>query len=193
MIHRQSQDVAHIVEDLLVAASSSIGVLTIISEPVDLALEVLRCVTDFGFAEHPGLTLQASSVVAQADPARLRQIFRNLLTNAFRYGGDQIAVRTHRDGDHAIVSVSDDGPGVSDEMQEAIFEPFTRAHAQATMPGAVGVGLTVSRELAHLMGGELSYRQEDGMSVFELKLQLASARPGEPETAITGVQSTLSG
>jgi signal transduction histidine kinase len=190
MIHRQSQDVAHIVEDLLVAARSSIGVLTIISEPVDLALEVLRCVTDFGFAEHPGLTVEASSVVALADPARLRQILRNLLTNAFRYGGDQIAIRTRRNGDQAVVSVSDDGPGVSEEMREAIFEPFTRAHAQTTMPGAVGVGLTVSRELAHLMGGELSY-YDRGVSVFELSLQLAYEADDQAERTVTGRKSSL--
>jgi signal transduction histidine kinase len=68
------------------------------------------------------------------------------------------------------VSVIDDGPGVAAEDRERIFEAYQRARQAPGLPGSVGLGLSVSRQLALLMEGDLTYRHEAGESIFELSL-----------------------
>ena len=103
-----------------------------------------------------------------ADPVRLRQVVRNLITNARRYGGDHIAVDVERRADLVAITVLDDGPGVPEDRKQAIFEPYERGQAQSTQPGSVGLGLTVSRELARMMGGDLTLERRDEMTRFEI-------------------------
>ncbi|MDK1039464.1 MAG: ATP-binding protein, partial [Actinomycetota bacterium] len=94
---------------------------------------------------------------------------RNLITNAFRYGGPNIEVVTAAEQGLIAVEVIDDGGGIPTEDQDRIFIAYERAHHTAGQPGSVGVGLTISRTLAELMGGSLTYRF-DGRSVFRLEL-----------------------
>lgn len=106
-----------------------------------------------------------------ADPIRVRQIIRNLVSNALSYGGENVAIDLTKHEDTVIVTVQDDGPGVPDMIVPRLFEPFLdRSDSSATMPQSVGLGLAVSRELARRMGGRLSYRREDGRTTFTLEL-----------------------
>ena len=79
-----------------------------------------------------------------------------------------------------VLVVTDNGDGVPLEKREAIFEPFQSTGGGSRAPGAMGLGLTVSRQLANLMGGELSYDYVDGWSEFRLSLMQS-----EPATAGT--------
>jgi signal transduction histidine kinase len=119
------------------------------------------------------VTVSGDNARAAADPARVRQILRNLIANAVRYGGDNIEVRIGSDGAGSWVEVSDDGPYLPEEEWESIFEPYYRYHDEPTQPGAVGLGLTVSRDLAQLMNGSLTYRHHQGRSIFTLRLPRA--------------------
>ena len=75
----------------------------------------------------------------------------------------------------ALISVFDDGTGVADEARDRIFTAYERGHeAGAGVPGSVGLGLTVSRQLTELMAGSISYRY-DGGSYFEVRLPLLTA------------------
>ena len=67
----------------------------------------------------------------------------------------------------------DDGDGIPAEDAVHIFDPYFRAHNAAGQPSSVGLGLTVSRKLAQLMGGDLTYRYEDAAAVFRLELPAA--------------------
>jgi signal transduction histidine kinase len=107
---------------------------------------------------------------AYADPIRVRQIIRNLLVNAWRYGGLEIRVALEERDNWAQVHVTDDGPGIPPEDRERVFEPYERAHHRFGQPASVGLGLTVSRQLARLMGGTLTYEYENGWSKFSLSL-----------------------
>jgi signal transduction histidine kinase len=80
-----------------------------------------------------------------------------------------------------FVRVRDDGPGVPAGLRERIFDPYESAHDPAGQPGSVGLGLTVSRKLARLMGGDLTYCYEEATSVFELRLPAA---PTEPDVVV---------
>jgi PAS domain S-box-containing protein len=170
LIAQQSREVAYIVEDLLVAARVEIDTVGIDVQPVDLDAEVVATVkgwpSEFGEVQH-----RAGGAKVEADPTRFRQIARNLLTNAMRYGGEEVVVVTQSNGDRGILQVRDNGPGIDPEDLERIFEPYERAtDVEVVRPGSVGLGLYVSRQLARLMGGDLTCRREDDETVFELTL-----------------------
>lgn len=172
LIAQQSREVAFIVEDLLVAARVEIETVSIDLQPVDLDAEVSATISGWP-SEFGSIEFQPGHVKVRADPSRLRQITRNLLTNAIRYGGDRVVVVTEAADDRGVVEVRDDGPGIGADDLERIFEPYERASGvEAARPGSVGLGLYVSRQLARLMGGDLLCRREDGETVFELTLPL---------------------
>jgi PAS domain S-box-containing protein len=173
LIAQQSAEVAHIVEDLLVAARADIGKLPIHATTVDLLEQVERAARTV-----PDLDIAIEQIgdippVAHADDARVRQVVRNLLSNAQRYGGSIVVIRCGVGDRSAWIEVVDDGDGISMDEVPKVFEPYQRAHSAEGQPLSVGLGLTVSRKLAELMGGALTYRYSDERSIFRLELPLA--------------------
>jgi PAS domain S-box-containing protein len=166
-IAEQSRELSNIVDDLLVAARSD-DTLAVRAEVLDLRDEIGRMIASNPSGLHPEVRIPGR-VLAWADPLRLRQIVRNLLTNARRYGGPNVAIEAGRTTTGIFLRVVDDGVGIAPVDREKVFQPYTRATGDAAMPGSIGLGLPVSRRLARLMGGDLVYRFE-GYSVFELTL-----------------------
>lgn len=177
MIANQSMDVAHIVEDLLVAARLDTGDITVIPEAMAVEPVVVSVVGDADVK----LDL-TDGLAALADPYRLRQILRNLLSNATRYGGPSVVIDARVEGRITVIEVRDDGAGVPEQLRERIFEPYERGAAGSDRRMSVGLGLTVSRQLAEMMGGTLDYRRVRGESVFRLRL---------PHTVISQANSTF--
>jgi signal transduction histidine kinase len=157
----------------LVAARLEIGKLEIATVPTTLRANVAQVVEGWDPGVISGVKVVGADTKALADPARVRQILRNLISNAIRYGGDNIEVRIDADHSGTFVEVRDDGPGLPVEQWETIFEPYERGHSEVSQPGSVGLGLTVSRGLAVLMNGSLTYRYENDISVFTLRLPSA--------------------
>jgi signal transduction histidine kinase len=170
LLQNQAYDMSHIVEDLLVAARAEIGTVPIDSQPLELAPLINDAVGDLG---HRFKVHAACEPIVHADRVRVGQILRNLITNATRYGGEARSVYVSTNGTRAIVEVRDNGCGVAPDKRERIFEPYTRAHNRPGMTASVGLGLSVSRQLAELMGGGLEYARDNGESVFRLTLPLA--------------------
>jgi signal transduction histidine kinase len=173
MIADQSREVGHIVEDLLVAARASETQLTVLAERISLSAEVREVLTQL-----PGaLSLRVNGLLQPvdvfADPLRLRQIIRNLLTNAHRYGGDPIEVRVGNGSGQAFLQVVDHGPGIPESMRDQVFLAYRSAAEVPGRTASIGLGLTVSRQLARLMGGDVTYHY-NGESVFELTLPVPS-------------------
>ncbi|MBK5268490.1 MAG: HAMP domain-containing histidine kinase [Acidimicrobiia bacterium] len=178
VIVEQSQEMAHIVEDLLVSARADLGALAVSATPCDLPTLVRETLNELGQrirVDHAG------DVTGYVDPVRFRQIVRNLVTNAERYGGKNRWIEIIQDPDFASVMVSDDGPGVPPEMAEKIFDSFVTAHAPKAVTASMGLGLSVSRHLSHLMGGNLVYRAAADGSKFILTVP--SKRPADSPTA----------
>lgn len=170
----QTADLGYIVEDLLVAARAADDILVVTELPIDLHAEAVRVLEALRHSAHAGRArLTGTSAQGTGDPARVRQILRNLVSNAFRYGGEDVEVSTRVDGGRACVCVRDNGPGVPVEDRELIFEPYQRSGSGSGNTASIGLGLTVSRKLARLMGGDLTYRFENDRSVFELSLPIA--------------------
>jgi signal transduction histidine kinase len=93
------------------------------------------------------------SVVGRWDRLRLEQVVTNLLTNAIKYGGGEVDVRTSG-GDEAVLVVRDHGAGIAAEDQERIFEPFERVQSTSGEDGA-GLGLYIVREIVRAHGGRI--------------------------------------
>ncbi len=180
LIADQSREISHIVDDLLVAARADIGSLTVVPEDTDLSQEVATVVKTCVCADQVRKTIELDleETRAWADPPRTRQIVRNLLTNAVRYGGERIRIHVRYRGDIASVAVCDNGNGIPDEDRDAIFEAFRQGKSGNRVSQSVGLGLYVSRSLARAMKGDLAYRRENDHSVFELMLPAPADRSG---------------
>ena len=168
-VSRSSQDVAAIVEDLLVAARSEMGVLSLAIEPVDVA-EQIALVLDEGAEALSEITSSGTRALALADPARLRQILRNLVSNARKHGGERVVIDTTEGPGEISIFVRDNGTGIPEGEWEQAFEPYYQ-RGSPSQPASMGLGLAVSRQLADVMGGTLSYRYTGSESVFELTLR----------------------
>lgn len=169
----QSAEMAAIIDDLLVAARASTETLATSPREFDLAEETLSVVETIAgrLATTPEFRC-ATPLAVYADPLRTRQIIRNLVTNADRYGGKTIVVQTRDDGESAILEVRDDGDPIPEQRRQRIFEPYWTSGPVRGAPAAIGLGLAVSRTLAELMGGAVSYRHDGEWSIFELALPL---------------------
>jgi len=173
----QAHEAADIVEDLLVAARSEAGQVSVHPLPTRLDHEVDIVLN--GLSGHTpdiedSLEVATDPVNALADPLRTRQIVRNLVTNAIRHGGPEIQIRTFATDDHGVVTVSDNGEGFGTDEVETLFTAYGRSRRTDVRNGSIGLGLTVSRELANLMDGTLEAQHVGGVTTFRLSLPLAS-------------------
>ncbi len=172
LIAGQSVEMAQLVDDLLTAERAASGNLTIKPTAIDLLHETRSVVDSMRVGEN--VVVDGDPTPAWADTLRTRQIVRNLMTNASRYGGDQVKVTVSSLGDTAVMVVSDDGPGINVVDSERIFDPYYRVQNDDARPDSVGLGLAVARQLARIMGGDLVYRRRAGWTRFELTLPTTS-------------------
>ena len=175
----EANDMAHIIEDLLVAARAEIGAITIDLEQLNLAAVGHKTIGDLG---ESFVVYRDEEPLVLADRVRIGQIIRNLASNALRYGGDRRTIHIGADGLYGVVEVRDNGRPIPPEDRERIFEPYARAQDRPGMAASVGLGLSVSRQLARLMGGDVVYSREGNESVFRLKLLLAEQAIAHEET-----------
>jgi signal transduction histidine kinase len=104
----------------------------------------------------------AREVRGRWDRTLLEQSITNLLRNAFRFGaGKPVTIACEDLGDHASLTVSDEGPGIDPADQERIFERFERA-VSSRRYGGLGLGLWVTREMVMRMGGAIRVRSAVG-------------------------------
>ena len=143
----------------------------------------------------PGVILEKqvdeSLATIYSDQDKIRQIVLNLLSNAAKFTHEGvITLSAEQDGEDLRVSVTDTGVGISAEALPNIFREFEQADPTTTRKyGGTGLGLTISRDLAHLLGGELTVKSELGQgSTFTLAIptryQRQLFRALEPDTPL---------
>jgi signal transduction histidine kinase len=155
------------------------------TDAVTLAEEVVALVEPLATAR--GLALHFTPLTRpqpiRTDSAKVRQILLNLLSNAVKFTSEgQITVDARSEGSSSVWTVTDTGGGIAAEDLESIFEPFRQiTQGQSRAPGT-GLGLSVSRQLARLLGGDVMVRSilKEG-STFELRLPRVASRLIEPE------------
>ena len=179
LIAQQAQEVSDIVEDLLVAARANADSITIRTHPFNIRKELEVVVKPWlrGGANVIDLSAVDSHLVGLGDVLRVRQILRNLVANAVRYGGNPIAVEARANGRDVKIAVRDRGEGIPTEAVDRMFEPYARLGGQTGLPSSVGLGLYVSRLLARMMDGDLQYQRREGVTEFCLTLPVDRREP----------------
>ncbi|MBF5005455.1 ATP-binding protein [Diaphorobacter caeni] len=174
-ILRNITELDQLVDEILLASRLDAGATNIGTlEPVDLlglsAEECMRVDAELN-AHTDGLA--ATDLDVQGISKLLRRAVRNLLENARRYSLGEITLDLSREGDHAVIRVSDHGPGVPVDQRERIFEPFYRLPGASERSGGVGLGLALVRSIAERHHGSVHCEgRADGASgaCFVLRL-----------------------
>lgn len=170
-----------LINDILDLSKSLAGKLELSTSPMDVrALSVESARTISPFAEKKGIELSfdvpEDPVVAMVDPLRLRQILTNLLSNACKFSprGSRVGLRLVADDQEQMIRIAvwDQGPGISQEERERLFQPFVQLDTRlAREHGGTGLGLALSRELAERHGGRILLESKSGEgAVFTLEL-----------------------
>ena len=193
-----------LINDVLEMSRIESGRTTVLQQPFDLhaLLEQVRAMFTPQTAAR-GLMLDfdtdpALVRVVQGDPGKVRQVLLNLLGNAVKFterGGICVRSTSHerQPGRHLVtIDVEDTGPGIAPDDQEKIFRPFVQSEA-GTLKGGTGLGLAISRNVARLMGGDLTVRSAPGRgSTFALAFEAASAPDGLlPEAPVRAAPTRL--
>jgi signal transduction histidine kinase len=175
----QNQMLNHLVEDLRTLTLADAGQLKLDLIKTDLQPLVERVVARFKpQASSRQVALQLTSSPgcpsSMVDPARIEQILNNLLSNALRHApdGGKIEIELKPDGNKLLVTIHDNGSGISEEVLPYIFERFYRAdRARSRSEGGSGLGLAIALQIAVLHGGTLTAGNDpQGGAVFTLSL-----------------------
>jgi two-component system chemotaxis sensor kinase CheA len=203
-IHRSGMELLRLVDDILDLAKIEAGRLEIQTEQVDLATVLAEMEANFReIALRKGLTFVVHAPAENVPPAlqtdghRLRQILKNLIGNAIKFterGGvvvELVATAAGQDGPRpgrVAFHVRDTGIGLSIGQQAHVFEAFRQADGSISRTyGGTGLGLSISRELATLLGGEISVESSLGAgSVFTLVVGDAAPSDGVVRGPIAG-------
>ena len=122
-----------------------------------------------------------AAVEIRADQTRFKQCLLNLLSNAVKYNRERgkVTIDCHATpGGMLHVSVTDEGEGISEDMQGDLFEPFHRLGLETTKIEGTGIGLTITKQIIERMGGHIGVYTEIGKgSTFWIELPLAEGKP----------------
>ena len=186
-----------VINDVLDISKIEAGKLTLVDEDFDLEAVAATARASYSrLAQARGLDFAVEVEPAarggwRGDPNRIRQILGNLLSNAVKFTlTGSVRALFSVDPDGALrLTVRDTGVGVPDDKLPQLFEKFTQADSTATRRfGGTGLGLAICRELAQMMGGEVSVLSREGEgSVFQVRLPLPRATnpvvaPAIPQT-----------
>ena len=189
-IHHSSQHLLVVLNELLDLAKVEANRLTLAPRSFELGplLEAVARLHKVN-AEAKGVALvtelPADACPVFGDPVRIRQIVENLLSNAVKFtAAGQITLSLSQDADEVFIAVTDTGIGIPEDELEQVFSPFYQAQSFLNRPhGGTGLGLTLSRRLAGLMGGEIAVQSSIGLgSRFTVRLPRHLRSAGEAPT-----------
>ncbi|MFN2594988.1 MAG: PAS domain S-box protein, partial [Actinomycetota bacterium] len=161
-IDRQGKRMGMLVRNLLDITQMDYGRLRIELRSISIASAVIQALdtTPAPDGRHIDVNVPGDLEVL-ADHERLDQALSNLLTNSYRYGGTNVGIEAIPTGEFVQLSISDDGPGVPEELLPHLFDPFARALTARTTQGS-GLGLAIVRRIIEAMGGEVWYEPLNG-------------------------------
>jgi len=178
-IKRSQRHLMSLINDVLNFAKLQAGIVHVASLPLDIdsiasqveeliAPQILEKKLSYRFLS------AAEKSTCNGDPEKVEQILLNLLSNAVKFteAGGEITVSIECSPTWVMVNVADTGSGIAADKLEAVFEPFVQLNRTRTSAGeGTGLGLSISRDLARAMGGDLSVSSEpDKGSIFALRL-----------------------
>jgi signal transduction histidine kinase len=186
IVRRQIQHLVRLVDDLLDVSRITRGKVELRREKVDLnevarhAVEMTRSLIDQKSHEL-NVDLSPEPLVLEADATRLEQVLANLLRNSAKYTepGGRIDLALRRDGTEALISVQDNGIGITPDLLPRVFELFIQGEQSLDRAGAgLGIGLTLVRSLVEMHGGRVEARSDGAGKGAEFTVHLPLANPG---------------
>jgi signal transduction histidine kinase len=158
IMRQENEHLSNLVEDILVIPRLEAGQLRLKPEEFDLAAEA-HAVAAMIFDDNAYAVSIPPNVIIRTDRTRLRQVLRNLLENAEKYGGDEVLIDGEMFGPGLYrVAVSDNGTGIDEGDRDKIFKHFEQlSTGDARLQQGVGLGLPIARTLSRAMGGDLWY------------------------------------
>ncbi len=175
-----------IVNDLLTLARADAGLLELAQEPVDLSLllqEVAQHHLILFADNHINLDMDIQdNLEVMGDHSHIERVIFNLLNNAFKYAPElsTVTLSAHTEDDSVIITIADEGPGISEVHQARLFDRFYRADdARARSEGGgAGLGLAICKRIVEAHNGEISVESREGEGArFIVRLPLSSANP----------------
>ncbi|WP_119154905.1 ATP-binding protein [Caldimonas tepidiphila] len=185
LIARQTQHLAHLMDDLLDVSRAISGKIPLEREPLELAQAVrqlLQTLEMAGLLKSHRVTLRLQEAWVDADPTRLDQVINNLVTNAVKYtpAGGTIEVDVRAEGNTALLQVRDNGVGMPETLVPRVFDLFVQGERTLDRSqGGLGIGLTLVRRLVELHGGVVSAESPGPQqgSTFTVRLPRLAAAP----------------
>ena len=206
VMERQVQHLTRLVDDLLDVSRVMRGKIELRRERVELASVIARAIETAQplidvQAHRLNVKLPEQSLPVDADPVRLAQVFGNLLTNAAKFtpADGAIGVTARVESGDALVTVSDNGPGIDADLMPHVFELFVQGEQTvAKEHGGLGIGLTLVKNLVEMHGGAVEAKSGGPgrgssftvrLSLLEAAEALADDRDGsEPHTTAAGAR-----
>lgn len=176
-----AQRLSHLVNDILDFSKLKVGELKLAIAPVDLFSITYLVVETFSYMVDKEVEIVNHIKRGQfvlADEERVRQIFYNLIENAIKYTKQgKVGISCFEQGDFVVIEISDTGIGIPPENIETLFEPFRQFENSI---GGTGLGLSVTKELVNLQGGEITVDSEVGKgTTFSFTLPRVNIVDGE--------------
>lgn len=176
---RDTDRLESIVSDLLLLAR--LGTARTVREVIDLG-ELVQQEIDLRPPRTHIETHLPRGVLVHAVSVQMRRLLANLLDNAERYAEEMVTVGLRRDGDRAVLTVTDDGVGIAPEDRERVFERFTRLDtSRGRDTGGTGLGLPIARDIAVAHGGGLRVEDSPRGARFVLRLPQFGTEEGRYE------------
>ncbi|MBS1151202.1 MAG: hybrid sensor histidine kinase/response regulator, partial [Myxococcaceae bacterium] len=169
-----------LIEELLETSFLETGAVKLDRSSLDLREWVANSVRASPPEERDRVRISAGpgQLKVSADPGRLERAFQNLLSNAFKFSGDPVTIAVERQGDEAVVSVSDRGVGVPADELPRLFQRFFRGSTAGQTRG-IGLGLYSTRLMIEAHGGRIWAESEPGQgSTFHFALPMAVTEAG---------------
>lgn len=192
-IDRETHRLTHLVENVLRFARAGEGRPELDPTPTDLGREVAEIVEEHRpLAEDATIAFEppGARIVVPVDREGLRQVLRNLVENAVKYGprGQVVEVGLRLANDRVVLTVDDEGPGIPPDERRRIWEPFERGEAAARgARGGSGIGLSVVREIVERHGGSVAVEEAPaGGARFRIELPDARREPAGTTAADPG-------
>jgi signal transduction histidine kinase len=176
-----NEHLQQLVNDLLEIARADSGKLAIELSPVDLADALRKATASFEpVAQKAGLKLITelpdAPVMVPADAAKLNEVMSNLISNAIKYSrvNGHVIVKLVEQKSKAIITVEDNGLGISEEAQLHLFQKFYRSPDVSSTAVGTGLGLYITRELVLRMKGAITFKSKLGSgTAFAIAFRLA--------------------
>ena len=174
IIASESAELSRMVDDLLTAAAADHQGVAITIEEIDPVAEIKEVLAPWT-ATGVEISAEAEEAVVAVDRLRLRQVIRNLVSNALRHGEPKVEVKGLVTESGYRIEVIDHGDGVLPEIKDRLFTRFLHDGSSPLLTGSVGLGLSIARLLTERMGGVIAYDRRGDQTVFMVTFPLVLA------------------